>query len=794
MTVRFMFGGEDTRGTGDAQPPEAGSGAGPGSQGGFGFGEDETPPEPAPDPDARYADVALKLPLKTSFTYRVPPGFADVRPGSRVRVPFRGRELSGIVTALRDDCGDVPPARVRPLTQVLDAEIPLPEPLLRLAERIARDYGCSIGEALDAMLPSAAKQRGRKKIPHVELAIPHDIALDAVETLEDEGHEERSRVLRAVLEWGGPMPTRQLERETGTSQSPWKTLCKHGTLKRVLIAEESEPLEPDVAEGAERHQLNEHQAKALAQVTAQIDSAHIDPGQPSTFLLHGVTGSGKTEVYLQILEHVRKLGRTAIVLVPEISLTPQTVGRFASRFPDVAVLHSGLTEAERARQWQRLSRGEAHIAIGARSALFAPLTNVGLIVIDEEHESSFKQDSTPRYHAREVAIARAEIEGGTVVLGSATPTLESYGRARRGVYRLITLPERAGAGTQPKIIVEDLRRESKEQTVHGVTISRTLQVMMQERLRMEDQVILFLNRRGFSPVLVCPSCGTAVQCKHCEVSMTWHAERGRIVCHYCQHEQRRPEICSYCEHPRLHELGAGTERVEAAVKQMFPEAVVARMDADTMRRRGAHERVLSAFRRRQIDVLIGTQMIAKGHDFPDVTLVGVVSADTGLFLPDFRAAERTFQLLYQVAGRAGRGDKPGTVVIQTMCPENYAVQAAAAIDYEDFVRQELAFRRVTGYPPFCRLVRILFEAKKEGDAKNAALAVRDELRGLEDVDALGPAPAILARVKDKHRIHVLVKCYTPESFDVAMARLHDVEDRSTHSLRVTLDVDPLALL
>jgi primosomal protein N' (replication factor Y) len=747
----------------------------------FGAGEDQVP---AP---GRYVEVALKLPLKTAFTYRLPKG-QDARPGNRVRVPFRGKDLPGVVVRVRDDCGEVPPQKVRPVRDVLDRDLVMPDALLRLAERMARDYGCSLGEALDAMLPAVAKQRGVRQIPHLELAVPLDLAQQAADELEDR-HEQQSRVIRALIEWGAPMPIMQLRRDTGTSDSPWKTLQKHGTIRRVLIDEDSEPLVPDTSEGQVRHDLNPEQRAAVATI-----SDHLAARRHRTYLLHGVTGSGKTEVYLQVLERTRALGRTAIVLVPEISLTPQTVGRFAARFPDVAVLHSGLTGAQRAQEWHRISKGEAHIAIGARSALFAPLHDVGLIVIDEEHENSFKQDSTPRYHARETAIVRAELEGAVVVLGSATPTLESYGRAKRGVYELVTLPNRAGKGTLPKILIEDLRKEGKDQRFEGVIISRTLQVMMEERLRARDQVILFLNRRGFAPVLICPSCGTAVKCEHCDVSMTWHARRGRLCCHYCQHEKRRPEICGTCQHPKLHELGAGTERVEAAIKDMFPEAIVARMDADTMRQRGAHERVLGAFRRRQIDVLIGTQMIAKGHDFPDVTLVGVISADSGLFLPDFRAAERTFQLLYQVAGRAGRGEKPGTVIFQTLCPENYAVKAAAAIDYESFVQQELGFRRATGYPPYSRLIRVLCEAAKEGEAKNAAMAVRNELRDLPEVEALGPAPAILARVRDRYRVHVLAKCFTQEAFERAMGLLATVEDRTTRSLRVLLDVDPLALM
>ncbi|MCA8941207.1 MAG: primosomal protein N' [Planctomycetes bacterium] len=734
-----------------------------------------------------FVEVALKLPLRKTFTYRLAPG-ALAKVGSRVLVPFRGRAMSGIVTRTEVDA-TIDPSKIRAVDQVFDdGGVELPESLMRLAERMAVDYGCSLGEALDATVPSSAKRRSVRRIPHLDLAIPRETAVVAVGELEEK-HQPRARVLRAVLEFGAPMPLNEIKQRTGTSDSPWKTLVKHGTLRRILVDEEAEPLVPAVEEAAIRHELNAEQQAAVDRVVERVEAR-----EHRAFLLHGVTGSGKTEVYLRILERVRAAGRTAIVLVPEIALTPQTVGRFASRFPDVAVLHSGLTGAERARQWRRLANGDAGIAIGARSALFAPLRDVGLIVLDEEQESSFKQDTTPRYHARELAIARGEIENACVVLGSATPTLESYGRAKRGLFELLTLPERAGAGTQPKIIVEDLRREDKESAVCGVVISRTLRVLMRERLEARDQVILFLNRRGYSPVLICPSCGTPVKCPHCDVTMAWHVRRARLICHYCCHERRRPELCDYCEHPKLHELGAGTERVEAAVQSLFPDAIVARMDADTMNERGAHERVLASFRKRHIDVLIGTQMIAKGLDFPDVTLVGVVSADTGLFLPDFRAAERTFQLLYQVAGRAGRGAKPGTVVFQTLSPENYAIKAAAAIDYEAFVQRELEYRHATAYPPWSRLIRVLLDARKEGEAQSGARRVCDRLGRLDGVDVLGPAPAVLSRVKDRFRYHVVAKCRTPESFRAAMEKLRTIDDLATRSLRVMLDVDPQSLL
>jgi primosomal protein N' (replication factor Y) len=739
-----------------------------------------------PDPPARFAEVALNLPLRRTVTYAIPPD-SGARAGSRVLVPFRGDVRPGIVVATSAR-SELPAAKLRSIARVLDPELVLPPALLALAERIAADYGCGLGEALDAMLPAVAKRRGGRRIPCLELAVAPEQARAAIDELEERA-QPRARLLRAVLEYGGPMPVRAAERRSGTSDSPWRTLIRSGLLRRKLVAEQLEPFALPPAAAEPPPELNDDQRRAVAAIGAAVQAA-----SHAVFLLHGVTGSGKTEVYLRVLEQVRALGRSGIVLVPEIALTPQTVGRFAARFPDVAVLHSGLTDAERGRHWRRLVEGRATIAIGARSALFAPVRDLGLIVVDEEQEASFKQESTPRYHAREAAITRASIERAVVILGSATPTLESYGRARRGAYELVTLPRRAGKGTLPRVLVEDLRRAGKEDRIDGLLLTRRLRNLIDERLAARDQVILLQNRRGYAPALICPRCGTAVQCRRCSVAMAWHARRARLICHWCHEEQRRPELCGTCRHPRLHELGAGTERVTAVVQKLFPSAIVARMDADTMAERGAHERVLDAFRRRQIDVLVGTQMVAKGHDFPDVTLVGVVSADTGLFLPDFRAAERTFQLLYQVAGRAGRADKPGTVLLQTLCPENYAIAAAAALDYEGFVEQELKFRRAASYPPFCRLIRILLEARDEVRLRRELDAIAKCLPARSDLHLLGPAPAVIPKVKDRSRWHLLLKCVTAESFTAALAAAGTVEERGDARLRVTLDVDPVHLL
>lgn len=745
----------------------------------------ETAPiEPAES--ASYIEVALNLPLKREFTYRLPDGL-DCEVGNRVEVPFRGRTLVGIATRMTDSI-DFDASKVRDVIRVIDGSHRLPPALLELARRMSGEYGCSLGEALDATVPAAVKKGKRRRIAFLELNIPVDVARDAIAELEEK-HQQQSRVLRSVVEYGGAIRVTQVQRDTDTSTSPWKTLVKNGQLKRTFQFDEGEPLVAAEGESAERHSLNDEQQAAVDVVEKAVSELRHE-----VFLLHGVTGSGKTEVYLRILEKVREIGKTAIVLVPEISLTPQTVGRFSSRFPDVAVLHSGLTDSQRGREWRRLMDGRASIAIGARSALFAPVARLGLIVIDEEHEGTFKQESTPRYHARAMAIARAEIEDAVVVLGSATPSLESFGKARRGVYTMLTLLTRAGPGKLPRIIVEDLRGHGRDSYVDGVPLSNSLRNLMEERLNTREQIILFLNRRGFSPVLICPICGTAVKCRQCDVSMTYHVRRARLVCHYCREEQRRPEQCPVCEHDKFHDLGAGTERVEKVIKQLFPSAVVARMDADTMNERGAYERVLSSFRRKQIDILIGTQMIAKGLDFPDVTLVGVISADSGLFMPDYRAAERSFQLLYQVAGRAGRGEKPGVVVFQTLCPDNYAVQAAARCDYDSFVQQELAFRRAVGYPPYSRLIRVLVEGRHEPQVRARVREFCDLLRGIDGLQALGPAPAVIGFIKDRHRMHCLAKCSTTESFRAGMERLGAIESKSTSTLRVILDVDPSSLL
>ncbi|MDI6871544.1 MAG: primosomal protein N' [Bacillota bacterium] len=516
---------------------------------------------------------------------------------------------------------------------------------------------------------------------------------------------------------------------------------------------------------------------------------------PRPVLLHGVTGSGKTEVYLQAVGGALARRRGAIVLVPEIALTPQMAGRFRARFgEEVAVLHSRLGAGERYDEWQRLARGEARVALGARSAVFAPVRNLGLVIVDEEHESSYKQEDSPRYHAREVALARAAAEDAVVVLGSATPAVESYYRATRGEFRLAYLEERPLGRPLPEVDVVDMRAELA--AGNREIFSRRLQEAIRQRLAGGEQVILFLNRRGFSRVVLCRACGLVVRCPLCQVALTYHAAENRLVCHYCQHSAAPPTACPSCGSRYIRHFGVGTEKVEEEVRRLFPEAVPVRMDVDTTRRKGAHARILGGFARREFNVLVGTQMIGKGLDLPGVTLVGVVAADTALGLPDFRAAERTFAMLAQVAGRSGRGARPGEVIVQTYNPDHYSVVAASRHDYALFYEREIAFRRLAGYPPFSELVLVTVAGAGEERAREGADRLAQRVRGVagEAATVLGPSPAPLARLRGLYRFQVLVKGHLDGEQRAALRAAAEEIRGGDENLRVNWDVDPQAML
>lgn len=575
-----------------------------------------------------------------------------------------------------------------------------------------------------------------------------------------------------------------------------KKLEKLGLVTRESLEQRLNPFADSADElpehgtpGAPPPAPTEEQTSVIADITQALDTKTF-----ATFLLNGVTGSGKTEVYLRVIEHVLERGQTALVLVPEIALTPQLGSRFRSRFGgQVATFHSGLTVAERRDEWERVARGEAKIGLGARSALFLPLTRIGIIIVDEEHETSFKQDETPRYNARDLAVFRGRKENAVVVLGSATPSLESRGNVTAGRYRELFMRQRVHGRPLPEVKRLDL---AKGERVGNGIFSLALANAVERNLQNDEQTVLFLNRRGFASVVYCNDCGHAYKCTECDVSLTLHRRRGQLVCHYCGHEEATPDTCSSCGGHNLESQGLGTERIESELKTLVGEVPLARLDRDTVRKRSDLTRELARFGRGEAKILIGTQMVAKGHDFPGVTLVGVISADSGLNFPDFRAAERTFQLLTQVAGRAGRGVKSGGVMVQTYDPEHYAIQAAAKHDYEGFVEQELIQREDLGYPPYMHLVLSRYESEREALANEAARSDAERMQRLaekygDDVRVLGPAPAPLARLQGRYRVQVLLK-------GKERAMLRDVMRgmRRSHpqQVRQVVDVDPFSML
>jgi primosomal protein N' (replication factor Y) len=734
-----------------------------------------------------YVQVALDRPVATQFTYSVPPELAPrVEPGVRVAVPFGREREVGVVTA---SAASSEHGRVRPILAVLDDRALVGRELLELTRWIAERYACSWGEALHAVLPAALKRESEPATVVVASAVPgvgeHELAQLEV------AHEKQHRVLRTLLELGGPIELRELCRQLNLTPSAAQTLARRGWVALEKVEAQIDELESARADRPRPERLHRAQSDALEAL-----SRPLCLGEHGAFLLHGVTGSGKTEVYLALIERALERGCGAIVLVPEIALTPQTVGWFRTRFRDVAVLHSRMTDAQRLRMWRRVQRGEARVVVGARSAVFAPMQRLGVIVVDEEHEPSFKQGSTPRYHARDVALERARAAGAVCVLGSATPSLESWHAAREGRLALVAMPKRISGHGFPPIEVVDVRSEPLGPAGHKL-FSRRLLLHLQDTLARGEQAILFQNRRGFAPVLWCAGCKETLRCKRCDVALAWHQRIRRLVCHSCCEETRAPVACPTCTKPGLKYVGAGAERVEHELARVAPNARVRRMDSDTMKRREDYEAALAAFGEREFDVLVGTQMIAKGLDFPRVTLVGIISADVALHLPDFRAAERTHQLISQVAGRAGRGALAGRIVVQTMSPEHPAIARAAQYDFAGFAEAECAERAELGYPPFGRVVRLVFEDRSELAVVDAARAfaarLREELAG-RSISVLGPAPAPIALVRERHRHHILLKlALDPELARDVVRTLRALAD-SSGKVRPVIDVDPSSLL
>ena len=801
-------------------------------------------------------DVALPVPLYRTFSYAVEGDFAHpIVPGSRVVVPFRNRKEVGVVVATGVD--PVDGVKYKAVAEVPDAAPALSPPLMETVRWLADHYVSPLGMAMRSALPAAlagadapspaARTRRTVTITHtLESLMQRDAVFRRA---------RRQREVYELLESiGGSCPVEQVFERLGVSESVLEGLVVKGLARLDREQVSRDPFASRPPTPPQRH------APTAAQRAAIDGIVGGTPGE--VFLLHGVTGSGKTLVYLDVLrEVVEKRGRSAIVLVPEIALTPQTVDRFRAVFGDrVAVLHSALSDGERLDAWRALKRGEKRIAVGARSAIFAPLDDVGAIVVDEEHESSYKQNETPRYHARDVAIVRARHEGAVAVLGSATPALESWVHAQAGRYRLLSLPERVGGGRLPAIEIIRLGGGARggasgaEQQAGATTggagdtrasgglgarvspeppttptapgrperipapprpdpsaslrgdpfrrvVSEPLERALRARLIAREQSICLLNRRGYSAFVQCGECGDVAVCPNCSISLTYHRAPERLVCHYCGHQEEVRVACARCGGATVRQRGLGTQQVERLLCERFPEARVARMDVDTTSAKWAHSQILDRVGAGEVDILLGTQMIAKGLDFPNVTLVGVIDADVGINLPDFRAAERTFQLLAQVAGRAGRGVKGGEVIIQTRIGDHHAVRCAVTHDYEGFVREELPERVSPPYPPTVRLANLVFSATSENAAEQLAqeasawlkrlVAARPELA----LTIIGPAPCPIERIKNRWRWHTLVKARNAGDLTrVAryFAERYDVPNRE--GLRVVIDRDPVSLL
>ena len=807
--------------------------------------------------------VALPLPPDQTFTYAV--DGAPLRSGTRVLVPFQRQERIGFVVGHGGAEGI---KRIRTVLSVMDTEPSVSESQLHLARWMADYYMTSLGLTLKTMLPSVLSDTSRdvvtlhdgprgKLTPRearlVEALTPgaaqslramkrglrmgsiwpeiRNLAaagVVSVDTLPPRPPPVKTERVVRVARWvddlevlnalvgrarrqadayhalagsGGTVELAHLTGQVGFSRSVIRGLEEKGL---ALVEDREVERDPfaGIPTGEDQSHTPTHRQK---EVIATLASA-FDAGPTEPFLLHGVTGSGKTLVYIEVLNHVLAQGRGAIVLVPEISLTPQTVARFRARFGDqVAVLHSALSDGERFDAWRQLRSGRRRIAVGARSALFAPVSDLGVIVVDEEHDGSYKQSEAPRYQARDMAVVRGAQERALCILGSATPALESWHNVERGKFRLVSLPDRVGGGTLPPVRVIDLREARKKgdekngaRSEAGLVLTAPLVTAVRDRLRRGEQTILLLNRRGYSSFVQCHECGDVEICPACSISLTYHRGKNRLVCHHCRHEHLTPKRCPRCGSTDLSFRGLGTEQVERVVAETFPDVRLARMDVDTTSGKWSHHEILGRVERREVDILLGTQMIAKGLDFPGVTLVGVINADVGIHLPDFRATERTFQLLSQVAGRAGRGELGGDVLIQTLLPEHYAIQAALGHDYVGFATRELRERRHPAYPPMVRLVNVVVSSTvpedAAGNAEAAARWLRTHAVAGTPVDVIGPAPSPIERLHGRWRWHLLLRSASAKAVGASARRLQSDFRTRGADVRIVIDRDPSALL
>jgi len=796
------------------------------------------------------ARVTLEIALRKEFDYLVPPELASqVEVGTRVKVPFGPRQVMGCVTALPEESTHT---NLRSILKVIGRQSLVTPNVLQLARWIADYYCCAVEVALKSVLPDAVrkeKEGWRERLFVRALAVSGELPKLS---------KRQEEVWKIIEEWR-EMPLQELLRLTDTTAETVRRLEDKGLVVISAQISERDPYGQDHILPTTPLALNPEQASALEKITAAMEHSNEESGarshssrelgvqsaeskkpvgvtspelpladatgatknaatagalpnhksqiinhkSPKSFLLHGVTGSGKTEIYLQAIAHALERGKGAIVLVPEIALTPQTVERFKARFSSgrlqtlVAVLHSHLSAGERHDEWHKIRQGRARIVIGARSAIFAPVDPLGLIIVDEEHEYSYKQEEAPRYHARDVAVVRGQMEKAVVVLGSATPSLESFYNVQKGKYALLEMPSRVDDKKMPIVRVVDMRKENRKQK--GVQIfSQELKEAMTRRLEKKEQVILFLNRRGYSTSLQCPQCGYVAECPNCSVSLTYHRQAQKLLCHICGHSAPAPRVCpnAKCANPAIRYSGLGTEKVEDTLTRLFPHARIKRMDSDALKKKDDYRRILGDFRLGKIDILVGTQMIAKGLHFPNVTLVGIIYADLSLHMPDFRAGERTFQLLTQVAGRAGRGDVEGEVIVQAFTPFHPAIQYARRHDFTGFYEQELGFRQELKYPPVSRVALLTLRGRNDEKVKFSADHLRRELEKelapLQDLILAGPAPAPLARAESNYRYQIMLRTRQ-------MTRLSQHLGKLTETLALpddvllSVDIDPVNL-
>ena len=711
----------------------------------------------------QYADIIIDLSVKNVdriFQYRIPAHLREaVKPGVQVNVPFgKGDTVrKGIVVGLSTET-DYDPEKMKELMSVEEGAVPIRTQMICLAFWMKDRYATTMNQALKTVLPVKVKVTPREERVIVSLKPREEIETLLIEA-EKKKFRARVRLYRALLE-NDELPLKLTSEKLGVTSATLKPLVEKEIVE--LKAAPKEPGHLGSFSSARNISLNEEQRRAAETVIRDYDS-----GLRNTYLLYGITGSGKTEVYMELIDHVLREGRQAIVLIPEISLTYQTVMRFYRRFGNrVGIMNSRLSAGERYEQSERAANGEIDIMIGPRSALFTPFPDLGLIIIDEEHEGAYKSETAPRYDAREVARVRADMSGAVLVLGSATPSVESYYRAEQGEYRLLTLTKRAKENSRlAGVHIVDLREELAEG--NRSIFSRKLKKLIEDRLEKKQQVMLFMNRRGYAGFVSCRSCGKAMKCPHCDVSLTYH-KNGRLKCHYCGFERPLPDRCPSCGSPFIAPFGTGTQKLEEFTKREFPKARILRMDADTTAKKGAHEEILATFAEGGADILIGTQMIVKGHDFASVTLVGVMAADLSLYAPDYKSAERTFELLTQASGRAGRGELQGDVVIQTYAPDHYAVSSAAEQDYLQFYRQELLYRKMMGYPPLVRLLTIGLSSKREADVIRASEDMKRVILreyALDGLKVIGPVEDSPYKLNDNYRKILYMK---HESYDILL--------------------------